>query len=222
VVRYPLAPWACTIKEMLDALLIAVDNALKTLSGVSQAARPSPVEGTVDAQTLDDPARRHAAGLMRVNHVGEVCAQALYQAQALSTRDPALKNHFESAAKEEVDHLAWTAQRLRELGSSPSMLNPLWYAGSFSIGLLAGRFGDAVSLGFVVETERQVERHLDTHLSALPDDDKRSRLIVARMKEDEARHALNASEAGATELPAPVRWAMRAAATVMTTTAYRL
>jgi ubiquinone biosynthesis monooxygenase Coq7 len=205
---------------MFDRLLIAADNALRTLSGAGHAARPNPADQAGNGATLDDAHRRHAGGLMRVNHVGEVCAQALYQAQALSTRDPALKRHFESAARDETDHLAWTETRLHELGTSPSLLNPVWYAGAFGIGLLAGRVGDAVSLGFVVETERQVEHHLEGHLSALPADDARSQAIVRQMKDDEARHAASAQQAGAVELPLPVRWAMRAAAKVMTTTAY--
>jgi len=205
---------------MFDRLLIAADNALRTLSGAGHAARPNPADQAGNSATLDDVQRRHAGGLMRVNHVGEVCAQALYQAQALSTRDPALKRHFESAARDETDHLAWTEARLHELGTSPSLLNPLWYAGAFGIGLLAGRVGDAVSLGFVVETERQVEHHLEGHLSALPGDDTRSQAIVRQMKDDEARHAASAQQAGAVELPLPVRWAMRGAAKVMTTTAY--
>ena len=159
---------------------------------------------------------------MRVNHVGEVCAQALYQAQALSTRDPALKQHFERAARDETDHLAWTQTRLRELGARPSLLNPLWYAGAFGIGLLAGRAGDPISLGFVVETERQVEQHLESHLDRLPANDAASRAIVHQMKDDEAGHAAAAQSAGAAPLPAPVRWAMRAAARVMTVTAHRI
>jgi ubiquinone biosynthesis monooxygenase Coq7 len=206
---------------MLDRLLIAADNALRTLSAANHAGRPSPAVALASDTTLAERDRRHAGGLMRVNHVGEVCAQALYQAQALSTRDPQLRRHFESAAREETDHLAWTQQRLDELGASPSVLNPLWYAGAFGIGLLAGRIGDAVSLGFVVETERQVEQHLEGHLDALPAADQRSRAIVLQMKDDEARHALAALDAGAATLPAPVRWAMQAAAKVMTTTAYR-
>ena len=205
---------------MIDRLLVAADNALRTLTGAGHAARPNPAPASADRPSLDDAQRRHAGGLMRVNHVGEVCAQALYQAQALSTRDARLKQHFESAARDETDHLAWTQERLRELGTSPSLLNPLWYAGAFGIGLLAGRVGDAVSLGFVVETERQVERHLEGHLSALPDNDVRSQAIVRQMKDDEARHAMSAQEAGAADLPLPVRWAMRAAAKVMTATAY--
>jgi ubiquinone biosynthesis monooxygenase Coq7 len=209
-------------KKMIDQLLVAADNTLKTLSGASHAARPSPAQDSAPADALTDEERRHAGGLMRVNHVGEVCAQALYQAQALTTRDPALKHHFETAAREETDHLAWTQQRLRELGAQPSILNPLWYVGAFGIGLVAGRIGDAVSLGFVVETERQVEQHLESHLSQLPASDTRSQAVVRQMKDDEARHAASAREAGAVELPLPVRWAMRAAAKVMTTTAYRL
>lgn len=163
---------------------------------------------------------RQAAALMRVNHVGEVCAQALYTAQALGTRDPALRRHFERAADEETDHLAWTAERLQELGDRPSLLNPLWYAGAFAIGLVAGRLGDRVSLGFVVETERQVEAHLETHMRRLPPGDHASRAIVAQMKDDEAAHAGQALAAGAVELPAPARALMRAAAKVMTTTAH--
>ena len=159
---------------------------------------------------------------MRVNHVGEVCAQALYSAQALATPDPALRRHFERAAGEETDHLAWTAERLDQLGARPSLLNPLWYAGAFGLGLLAGRAGDATSLGFVVETERQVEHHLDSHLVRLPAADLRSRAIVGQMKADEASHAVAAEQAGARRLPWPMRWAMRLAGRVMTTTAHHV
>jgi 3-demethoxyubiquinol 3-hydroxylase len=159
---------------------------------------------------------------MRVNHVGEVCAQALYQAQALSTRDPLLKRHFEMAARDESDHLAWTRERLAELDARTSLLNPLWYAGAFGMGLLAGRVGDSTSLGFVVETERQVEQHLESHLDRLPPSDAASRAIVQQMKVDEARHGAAAQSAGAKELPLPVRWIMRAAARVMTVTAHRI
>jgi len=159
---------------------------------------------------------------MRVNHVGEVCAQALYTAQALGTRDVALRAQLEQAAREETDHLAWTQQRLRELNSHTSFLNPVWYAGSFAIGLLAGRAGDAVSLGFVVETERQVEQHLESHLQRLPSADGASQAIVQQMKQDEARHGAAAQAAGAATLPAPVRWAMRLAGRVMTTMAHRI
>jgi ubiquinone biosynthesis monooxygenase Coq7 len=171
---------------------------------------------------LDEGQRRLAGALMRVNHVGEVCAQALYSAQALSTRDAGLRRHFEAAAREETDHLAWTKQRLDELGAHTSWLNPLWYAGAFAVGLAAGRGGDALSLGFVVETERQVEQHLQSHLDRLPQQDMASRAIVSAMKDDEARHAFDAENAGARLLPAPVRWVMRAAARVMTTTAQRI
>lgn len=157
---------------------------------------------------------------MRVNHVGEVCAQALYTAQALATRDPALRRQFEKAAAEETDHLAWTADRLAELGDRPSLLNPVWYAGAFGLGLLAGRLGDRLSLGFVLETERQVEAHLQGHLDRLPVGDHASRAIVTQMKDDEAAHAAQALQAGATELPAPVKALMHAAAKVMTTTAH--
>ncbi len=202
----------------IDTLLAAADNALRTLSGTARAARPYPAAASpADALTTDE--RRLAGALMRVNHVGEVCAQALYQAQALGTHDAALKQQLNAAAREETDHLAWTRQRLDELGARPSWLNPLWYAGSFSIGLLAGRGTDAFSLGFVVETERQVERHLDSHLQALPAADHASRAIVWQMKEDESRHAREAESAGATALPAPARWLMRGVAKLMTTTA---
>jgi ubiquinone biosynthesis monooxygenase Coq7 len=169
---------------------------------------------------LDAAQRRLSGALMRVNHVGEVCAQALYAAQALTARSPGLRQQMAEAGREETDHLAWTEQRLRELGDRPSLLNPLWYAGAFAIGLAAGRAGDAWSLGFVVETERQVERHLAGHLQRLPEDDAASRAIVAQMKEDEARHAEEAQAAGAQALPAPLRWAMRGAARVMTSTAH--
>jgi ubiquinone biosynthesis monooxygenase Coq7 len=165
---------------------------------------------------------RESAALMRVNHVGEICAQALYTAQAAATRNPALRAHFEAAAREETDHLAWTRERLSELNDRPSILNPLWYAGAFGLGLLAGRLGDRVSLGFVVETERQVEAHLESHLSRLPAADQASRAIVSQMKEDEAAHAAQAVAAGAIPLPAPAKALMRAAAKVMTSTAHYL
>jgi ubiquinone biosynthesis monooxygenase Coq7 len=173
-----------------------------------------------DSTHLSAEERSHAAALMRVNHVGEVCAQALYTAQALATRNEALRAQLERAAREETDHLAWTQARLDELGSRPSLLNPLWYSGAFAIGLAAGRLGDRVSLGFIVETERQVEAHLQGHLERLPAADHASRAIVAQMKDDEAGHANQALSAGAAELPAPVKLAMRAAARVMTTTAH--
>ncbi len=202
-----------------DALLSAADTALRTLFATPHANRPTPRADTPE-ETLTDEARRLSGALMRVNHVGEVCAQALYTAQALSTPSPALRKHFQQACAEETDHLAWTRQRLDALGARPSLLNPLWYAGAFGIGLLAGRLGNAVSLGFVVETERQVEAHLMDHLERLPAGDHASRAIVAQMAADEAHHAVEARKAGAMELPAPVRELMRAAAKVMTTTAH--
>ena len=205
-----------------DDLLSAVDEALRTVGGANHAQRPTPTPGHAETAALSDGERRLSGALMRVNHVGEVCAQALYSAQALATRNPALRRQFEQAAREETDHLAWTRQRLRELGAHPSLLNPLWYAGAFGIGLVAGRAGDAISLGFMAETERQVERHLAGHLERLPEQDSKSRAIVRQMKEDEAAHAASAERSGGLPLPAPVRWAMRLAAKAMTTTAHRV
>ncbi|TFZ03553.1 2-polyprenyl-3-methyl-6-methoxy-1,4-benzoquinone monooxygenase [Ramlibacter humi] len=203
----------------MDRLLGAADSALRTLFAHHRAVRPCPtVAGDETALTL--PERRESAGLMRVNHVGEVCAQALYTAQAAATADPALRQHFERAAREETDHLAWTRARLDDLGARPSVLNPLWYAGAFALGLAAGRLGDRASLGFVMETERQVEAHLASHLDRLPATDHASRAIVAQMKTDEATHAAQAEAAGALNLPAPAKALMRTAARVMTTTAY--
>ncbi|MBC7957177.1 MAG: 2-polyprenyl-3-methyl-6-methoxy-1,4-benzoquinone monooxygenase [Cytophagales bacterium] len=207
--------------SVIDDWLNAADGALRTLAGANRAARAAPQPG-LEQPTLDADQARLSASLMRVNHVGEVCAQALYNAQLLATRDPVLRASFQQAAREETDHLAWTHQRLRELNARPSLLNPLWYAGSFGIGWLAGRLGDRVSLGFVVETEAQVEQHLASHLDRLPVNDLTSRAIVQQMKEDEAHHGAQAQQAGAAKLPAPVRWAMRAAAKVMTTTAHHL
>jgi 3-demethoxyubiquinol 3-hydroxylase len=205
----------------LDTLISAADTALRTLCGAHHASRPLPSEETTET-VLSDAQRKLSGALMRVNHVGEVCAQALYSAQALSTTDAELKQHFEQAAREEGDHLAWTEKRLTELGSRKSWLNPIWYAGAFGMGLMAGRLGRATSLGFVMETERQVEQHLEQHLSRLPEHDHASRSIVAQMKEDESRHADKALRAGAATLPLPVRWLMRAAAKVMTTTAHHV
>ncbi|MES2939268.1 MAG: 2-polyprenyl-3-methyl-6-methoxy-1,4-benzoquinone monooxygenase [Pseudomonadota bacterium] len=203
----------------MDALLGAADSALRTLFARPRGTRACPVVPADETQ-LTAGQRRHAAALMRVNHVGEVCAQALYTAQALATPNAGLRQQFLDASREETDHLAWTHSRLDELGSRPSLLNPLWYAGAFGLGLLAGRLGDPVSLGFVVETERQVEAHLQSHLERLPAADHASRAIVAQMKEDEAAHARNAQHAGAVELPLPARLAMKMAAKVMTTTAH--
>lgn len=212
----------------LDHCLTGLENALRTLSGASIAARPTPQAQTGKAGAhppgalLGEEDRRLSAALMRVNHVGEVCAQALYQAQALTARSPPLREQMLAAAREETDHLAWTQERLRDLNDRPSLLNPLWYAGSFAIGLVAGRLGDAASLGFVVETERQVEAHLAGHLERLPAHDLASRAIVEQMKTDEARHADDAVAAGAAPVPEPVKWVMRAAAQVMTTVAHRV
>lgn len=207
--------------SLVDRWLCGAEVALRTLSGGSRADRQAPsADGAADE--LDAQQKRLSGALMRVNHVGEVCAQALYQAQAVATANPQLKAQMAQAAREEVDHLAWTEQRLAQLGDRPSLLNPLWYGGAFLIGLAAGRLGDRVSLGFVVETERQVEHHLDGHLDTLPEQDTRSRAIVAQMRDDEIRHGDNARQAGGIDLPAPIRQAMRAASRVMTTAAYRI
>ena len=204
-----------------DPLLIAADNALRTLSGANHASRPCP-QPEPGAVALDPAQRRLSGALMRVNHVGEVCAQALYHAQALTARDAALKSQFEAAARDETDHLAWTQQRLRELGDRPSLLNPLWYAGSYAIGLAAGLRGDGWNLGFVVETERQVEAHLEEHLQTLPSEDRRSRAILETMKIDEARHADHAEQAGARVLPPPIPRLMALASSIMKAVAYRV
>ena len=206
---------------MIDAVLTTADAALRTLFATPRAALPCPTLPG-DATELTAAEKAQAGALIRVNHVGEVCAQALYTAQAFATKNEALRAHYTQASLEETDHLAWTEQRLNELGAHKSLLNPLWYAGAFGLGLLAGRLGDRVSLGFVVETENQVEAHLDSHLTLLPANDHASRAIVAQMKADEARHALNAQKAGAVELPGVVKSAMRAAAKVMTTVAHRI
>ena len=208
-----------------DDLISSADLALRTLSRCAHAARPMPRPPAATATATDDSLlspdeRRLAGALMRVNHVGEVCAQALYAAQALTARTPELRAQMAAAGREETDHLAWIERRLTELGDRPSLLNPLWYAGAFAIGLAAGRAGDRISLGFVVETERQVEAHLASHLQRLPEGDAASRAVVAQMKDDEARHADDALAAGGAAMPAPVRWLMRSAARVMTRTAH--
>lgn len=205
----------------LDQWLIAADTALRTLSGGIQASRPSPAVGLPQAELSTDQ-KRLVGGLMRVNHVGEVCAQALYEAQALTAITPSNRLRMKQAAVEEVDHLAWTADRLRQLGDRPSLLNPLWFAGAFGIGLVAGKAGDTYSLGFLKETELQVEAHLAGHLDRLPAEDQASRAIVHQMKLDEAAHADMAAHAGASELPRPVKAAMKLAAKVMTSVAFRL
>ena len=206
---------------MIDDLVLGFDRALRALSGHATSSRPTPGANIAEAE-LGPVERRHAAGLMRVNHTGEICAQALYAAQALTARDPAIRAQFAQAAREEEEHLAWTRQRLAELSDRPSWLNPLWYGGAFAIGLAAGAASDRVNLGFVVETERQVEDHLTGHIERLPDADGRSRAIVEQMRDDEARHGAMAEAAGAVELPFPVRRLMRAAADVMRAVAYRI
>ena len=207
---------------MTDPLFSTFDSALRTLFATPHAAKPCPTLPNQPTEHTEQE-RKISAGLMRVNHVGEVCAQALYTAQALTTPSLTLRKQFTKACHEETDHLAWTAQRLSELGARPSLLNPLWYAGAFAIGLVAGRMGDAISLGFVEETEKQVSAHLQGHLSdssnQLPEADHASRAIVAQMREDEIRHADAASVAGAAELPAVIQSLMRGAAKVMATIA---
>ena len=207
--------------QTMDSLLTALDTALRTLFTAHHAAQPCPTLPDT-ATDLNDAEKRHAAALMRVNHVGEVCAQALYTAQAFATQNEALRAHFTRACIEETDHLAWTEQRLQELGGRTSLLNPLWYAGAFGLGLLAGRMGDKASLGFVAETEIQVGAHLQSHLALLPEGDHASRAIVAQMHDDELRHATDAQDAGALDLPQPVKQLMRAAAKVMTTVAHHV
>ena len=205
----------------MDRLIAEFDRALRAVAGVAQASRASPAEG-IPENSIGEHERVHAAALMRVNHVGEVCAQALYQGQALTARDERARQALEKAAREEQDHLAWSAERIRELGGRPSLLNPLWYAGAFAMGAVAGALGDKWNLAFLAETERQVEEHLTGHLEALPHDDRRTRAVVETMRADEARHRASALELGAAELPAPVKRAMRLASKVMTTVAYRV
>ena len=206
---------------MFENLIVPFDRALRTLTGTVSPTRPTPGERIAEPE-LTAQERRDAAGLMRVNHTGEVCAQALYAAQALVARDADVRARYAEAAREEEDHLAWTQARLAELDARPSLLNPLWYAGSFAIGLAAGVAGDRANLGFVVETERQVEDHLTAHIERLPANDTKSRAIVTQMRDDEARHGAMATDAGAVPLPFPVRRAMRAAADVMRAVAYRI
>jgi len=206
---------------MLDDLIVGFDRALRTLSGVAASGRANPAAGMPEPELTADE-RRHAAGLMRVNHTGEVCAQALYHAQALTARDGAIRLRLAHAAREEEEHLAWTQQRLAELNDRPSLVNPLWYAGSFAIGLAAGMTGDRTNLGFVVETERQVEEHLSGHMDRLPPGDVKSRAIVAAMRDDEMRHGAAARDSGADDLPWLARALMRGTARLMTLIAYRL
>lgn len=206
----------------LDALLAEADRALRVLSGSATAGRPYPATADETPQALSAQEKRHAAGLMRVNHVGEVCAQALYRGQASVCREPGPRALLLNAASEEVDHLVWCNQRLAELGSRASLLNPIWYAGSFALGVLASYAGVPRNLGFMAETEKQVEAHLESHLRTLPVQDERSRQIVQKMKEDEAQHRASAEAAGGVPLSLPVRTAMKAMSKIMTTTAYRI
>jgi ubiquinone biosynthesis monooxygenase Coq7 len=210
--------------SVADCCLQQIDLALRSAAAVPISdTSKTPIDFPPDdAKALQPIERALSIALIRVDHVGEVCAQALYQAQALASREPHLKHHFRSAAAEEQQHLNWTAMRLKELGGRPSYLNPLWYGGAFALGLLAGRLGDAVSLGFVTETERQVEAHLSEHLERLPQQDQRSRAILLRMREDEVRHAANAQAAGGQEIPRALRWGMKILGKIMTRTAEKI
>ncbi|HEX2567703.1 MAG TPA: 2-polyprenyl-3-methyl-6-methoxy-1,4-benzoquinone monooxygenase [Burkholderiales bacterium] len=205
----------------LDQLIVEFDKGLRTIAGIANEARPSPAE-SVRERELGTSERAHAAALMRVNHVGEVCAQALYQGQALVARNDEARAALERAAREEEDHLAWSAKRIAELGGRPSLLNPLWYAGSLAIGVAAGALGDRWNLAFLAETEKQVEEHLSGHLDKLPPEDERTRAVVQAMREDEARHRATAVSLGAAELAPPLKLAMRLASRIMTTVAYRV
>jgi ubiquinone biosynthesis monooxygenase Coq7 len=205
----------------LDRLLAGCERALEAIAGSPQAQRPSPAASVGEAE-LDDAERRHAAGLMRINHTGEVCAQALYLGQAALARNADNREHLLHAAAEETDHLAWCTQRLQQLDSRPSLLNPLWYLGSYAIGAAAALAGDPVSLGFVVETERQVEAHLAEHLEKLPTQDERSRAVLTQMQADEIRHAQAAQQRGGVELPFPLPQLMHFSSTIMKTVAYRV
>jgi ubiquinone biosynthesis monooxygenase Coq7 len=203
----------------LDRFIVGADKALRVVTGVASASRPTPAAHAADAE-MSEAERRHAAGLMRVNHVGEVCAQALYNAQARFARTEQIREQFEHSSREEEDHLAWTAQRLGELNSHISVLNPLFYAGAYALGTVAAVLGDARSLGFVVETERQVEAHLESHLDKLPPQDAKSRAIVDQMRIDEIEHGAAAQNLGAAAVPAPVQHVMSVMGKVMTSTAY--
>ena len=207
--------------NLQDRFFATCDAALRTLFVAPHAERACPTLPG-EATALTDAEKAESGALMRVNHVGEVCAQALYTAQAFATKSEALRAHYAKASADESNHLAWTRQRLDELGTHASLLNPLWYGAAFGLGLVAGRLGDPISLGFVVETENQVEAHLERHLALLPANDHASRAIVAQMKDDEVRHALEAHKAGAVPLPAPVKSLMQAAAKIMTTVAHRV
>jgi len=205
-----------------DRLITEFDTALKSISGGANSVRSIPKNEDHGKTTLSETERAHAAGLMRVNHVGEVCAQALYQSQKLLARDPQIQEMLNHSAQEEMDHLAWCEKRLKELGSHTSYLNPFWYAGSFAIGLLAGLAGDQWSLGFVAETEKQVENHLQSHLETLPENDQQSRAIVQQMRLDEIEHGKEAIDAGGVVLPPVIQKLMEASSKLMTSTAYKI
>ena len=207
---------------LIDRFIIEFDTALRSVVGGAHAHRPTPGSDIQSTALLDVKEREHAAGLMRVNHVGEVCAQALYQSQKLVARNPEIRQMLDHSGQEEMDHLAWCETRLQELGSHTSYLNPIWYAGSFAIGLAAGLAGDKWSLGFVAETEKQVENHLESHLKKLPAEDERSRAIVDQMRIDEIEHGQAAISAGGAVLPEPIQKLMQAMSKVMTSTAYKI
>jgi ubiquinone biosynthesis monooxygenase Coq7 len=206
----------------IDRLIIEFDTALRSVVGGANSQRPAPGSELLSNTVLDTQERQHAAGLMRVNHVGEVCAQALYQSQKLVARNPQIQKMLDHSGQEEMDHLAWCERRLQELGSHTSYLNPFWYAGSFAIGLAAGLAGDKWSLGFVSETEKQVENHLESHLQKLPQEDHRSRAIVEQMRIDEIAHGQEAKDAGGVPLPEPIQKMMQMMSKIMTSTAYKI
>ena len=217
-----MSQFAKSSQDPIDGFIIEFDRALRSIVGATPMRRSVPESSTMNESKLSAEEKKHAAGLMRVNHVGEVCAQALYQSQKLHAKSDDLKNKLEHAAIEEEDHLAWCERRLEELDSRPSLLNPVWYAGSFVLGSIAGLAGDKISLGFVAETEKQVEHHLDDHLKELPSNDHRSRAIVAQMRADEIAHGQMAIQEGGVELPSAVQEVMKTMAKVMTVTAYRI
>lgn len=222
--RFPRFPGLPALPKLpsVDAVLNEVDKALKTLAATPVAQRPNPGGQRFLAEQLSHAEKEQVIGLMRVNHVGEICAQALYQAQAMTSKDPAKKALFDHAAKEEADHLAWTQERLDQLGARPSLLNPFWYGGAFALGFVAGTLGDKVSLGFMAETEKQVEKHLNDHLGRLPASDQQSRAILEQMRQDEIEHGQTAIQQGANNLPMPVKLAMTAMSKVMTTLAQKI
>ena len=217
-----MSQFAKSSQHPIDSFIIEFDRALRSIVGATPMRRPVPDSSTSDECELTAKEKKHAAGLMRVNHVGEVCAQALYQSQKLHAKSEDLKDKLEHAAMEEEDHLAWCEKRLEELDSRPSLLNPVWYAGSFVLGSIAGLAGDKISLGFVAETEKQVENHLESHLQKLPKEDQRSRAIVDQMRVDEIAHGQAAKNAGGAHLPEPIQKIMQAMSKVMTTTAYKI